>query len=194
MNAFDSTESAADFAARLLEDAGTNVWYVALSPPENATALAHVIVEEANAIEAGFAVAAVVATPADFISALRGAPNRLVVAAGLNAFDAPAWSMLDGSRSRLMREGVTALVLSPASFGSLQAHAPNLASWIGGAVFELAAPPSHGPEQRLEELRAWAKMSDAEVIAQAEQGTLRPDPYFAEWLVLLGRGDLLGQR
>jgi hypothetical protein len=194
MSALEPSESPADFAARLLEDGGTNAWYVALSAAENETAVAHKIVEEANAIEAGFAVASVVATPGDFIAALRGAPNRLVVAAGLNAFDAPAWSELDGARSRLFREGATALVLSPASFGSLQAHAPNLASWIGGAVFELTAPPPPNPEQRLEQLRAWSKLSDEDVVAKAERGTLEPDPYFAEWLVLLGRGDLLGHR
>ena len=194
MSPLDPGESVPDFVARLLEDAGTNAWYVALSPDANETALAHAIVGEANAIEARFAVEVIAGTPANFISTLRNASSRLVVASGLNAFDARAWSMLDGSRSRLMREGITALVLSSASFGSLQAHAPNLASWIGGAVFELTAPPPHSPERRLKELRAWASLSDDEVIAKAEQGTLESDPYFAEWLVLLGRGDLLGQR
>lgn len=193
MSAPDSSETVADFAARLLEAAGTNIWYVALSPTGNETALANAIVEEANAIEAGFAVEAVAVAPEAFISALR-APHRLVVAVGLNGFDGPEWSALDSSRSRLSREGVTALVLSSASFGSLQAHAPNLASWIGGAVFQLAAAPPRSPEQRLEQLRTWANLSDKEVIARAEKGTLQPDPYFAEWLVLLGRGDLLGQR
>lgn len=45
--------------------------------------------------------------------------------------------------------------------------------------------------QRLEALRGWAARSDADVVRAAEQGTLPRDPEYAEWLVLLGRGDLL---
>jgi len=36
-------------------------------------------------------------------------------------------------------------------------------------------------------------MSDAEVLLRAEAGTLEADPVFSEWLVLLGKGDLLGR-
>jgi hypothetical protein len=47
-------------------------------------------------------------------------------------------------------------------------------------------------EQRLAALRAWASCGDAEVIQLAETGQLPRDPEYAEWLTLLGRGDLLG--
>ena len=47
--------------------------------------------------------------------------------------------------------------------------------------------------ERLESLRQWSGMTDEEVITRAEQGTLPGDPPYAEWLVLLGRGDLLGK-
>lgn len=186
------SESAADFAVRILEDAGTNAWYVALGPAETESILVKAIIEEANTIQEGSAAEAAVTTPANLISVLRRASARLVVAAGLNGFNGAAWSTLDSSRSRLMREGITTMVLSPAAFGSLQTNAPNLASWIGGAVFEIAAPVPHGSAERLTQLRAWAGLSDADVIGKGEEGTLPADPYFAEWLVLLGRGDLLG--
>lgn len=130
MSARLPSESAADFAVRLLEDASMNAWYVALGPSESESELAGTIVKEANALQVSFAVAEKVTTPANLISVLRQAASRLVVAVGLNAFDAPAWSTLDSGRSRLMRDGVTALVLSKAAFGALQTHAPNLASWI----------------------------------------------------------------
>jgi hypothetical protein len=46
-------------------------------------------------------------------------------------------------------------------------------------------------EQRLTALRAWAGRGDAEVIQLAETGQLPRDPEYAEWLTLLGRGELL---
>ena len=36
-----------------------------------------------------------------------------------------------------------------------------------------------------------SSVTHAEVLQRAEAGTLAPDPVFAEWLVLLGKGDLL---
>jgi hypothetical protein len=76
--------------------------------------------------------------------------------------------------------------------------APNLASWLGGQVFMF---PSHGEtgvaahrEQRLAALRAWASRSDQEIVEAAHSGTLPPDPEYAEWLVLLGHGELLDTR
>lgn len=189
-----TSESVPDFAARLLEDSGSNTWSVAIVASSNEETTANDIVEEANAIEPGFATTAMLARPTDFFAAVAGAPYRLVVAAGFECFDESAWSMLDVGRSRLMRDdGVTALVMTAATFGRLQAHAPNLASWIGGAVFELGESERPSSDARLEQLRAYGKMSDEELIAKAKQGTLEPDPYFAEWLVLLGRGELLGE-
>lgn len=184
-----------EFAVRLLEAPGANAWYVALVPPGDEVAAARALVEEANAIEPDFAIQASLVSPEDFIAAARGAPYRLIVAEGFDSFDASAWATLDVARSRLMREdGVTALVLTPTAFGLLQNNAPNLASVIGGAAFELAPPTAPSSEERLEQLRVWGGMSDDEFIARVEAGSIEPDPFVAEWLVLLGRGDLLEQR
>lgn len=49
-------------------------------------------------------------------------------------------------------------------------------------------------DRRLAALRAWASRSDQEVLDAARTGTLPPDPEYAEWLVLLGHGELLGVR
>jgi hypothetical protein len=46
-------------------------------------------------------------------------------------------------------------------------------------------------QRRIAELEAWAKMSSAQMVEKAQSGMLSADPYFAEWLVLLDRGDLL---
>jgi hypothetical protein len=45
--------------------------------------------------------------------------------------------------------------------------------------------------RRLAALRAWASKTDGEVVAAARDGTLPLDPEYAEWLVLLGHGELL---
>jgi len=44
---------------------------------------------------------------------------------------------------------------------------------------------------RIAELEEWSGMTSKELISKGEGRTLGADPYYAEWLVLLGRGDLL---
>ena len=72
--------------------------------------------------------------------------------------------------------------------------APNVASWIGGSAWELEGPQGLAPaerESRLQALRAWARLTDEDVVHLAEAGNLPQEPEYAEWLILLGRGDLL---
>lgn len=47
-------------------------------------------------------------------------------------------------------------------------------------------------EKRLVAMREHYELSDEEVVAKALDGTLPPDPNYCEWLVLLGRSDLIG--
>ena len=46
-------------------------------------------------------------------------------------------------------------------------------------------------EQRLQNLRDHNNLTNQQVIEMAKEGTLPSEPYFAEWLVLLDRGDLI---
>jgi hypothetical protein len=104
------------------------------------------------------------------------------------------WRLLDRRRSALARQGAVLFVTTPASFATLMQVAPNLASWLGGLVFSHEDPDALARAQigpRLDALRAWSGKSDAEVVEEAQRGTLPRDPEYAEWLVLLGRGDLL---
>lgn len=105
------------------------------------------------------------------------------------------WMLLDRQRSDLAREGVTLLITTPESFDLLMRVAPHFASWLGGHVFEWdATAETASPEeieQRLVALRARSGMTDEDVLAKAKDGTLPRDPEFAEWLVLLGRGELI---
>jgi hypothetical protein len=109
-------------------------------------------------------------------------------------YEEPDWRLLDRRRSALAREGVTVFFTTPSSFDSLMRVAPNLASWLGGLVFEEEDERARIEEhraRRLAALRGWSGKTDDEVVREAERGELPRDPEYAEWLVLIGRGDLL---
>lgn len=127
------------------------------------------------------------------VADLGATPAKIVMVDARN-FAASDWALLDRRRSAIAHHGVVVFVTTAASFGSLMRSAPNLASWLGGEVFapenDEAAQAEHRA-RRLAALRAWASKTDHEVIADARDGTLPPDPEYAEWLVLLGHGELL---
>lgn len=86
------------------------------------------------------------------------------------------------------------LVLEADVAEQLENTAPNLASWIAGSIWHLVgtrALSAAETEERLVALRQRTGLSDDEVVGRSEAGRLPPDPEFAEWLTLLGRGDLL---
>jgi hypothetical protein len=75
----------------------------------------------------------------------------------------------------------------------LTAHSPNLWSWFGAHCMEYDASEGRmNIDERLQSLRDHFKLSDIEVIDLARRGALPDDVAFTEWLILLGRGDLLG--
>jgi hypothetical protein len=121
--------------------------------------------------------------------------QRALIIVGLDGFDADEWRRLDVNRSNLMRTLPAVLILDEAQVPVMLEHAPNLWSWLGGAAWR--AIPETGLDdeqraQRLSALRAHFGFDDAELIRRAEAGTLEPEPDLAEWLVLIGRGDLIG--
>ncbi len=115
--------------------------------------------------------------------ALRLAGQKLVVV-GVDESEAPT---LDLARSRLQHP-VPVVLVATASAAALLG--PHLRSWIGGSIFQLEAEVS-STEDRLADLRRAYGKTDAEVIALAESRTTPLEPHFAEWLVLLNRGDLI---
>jgi hypothetical protein len=106
---------------------------------------------------------------------------------------APASRSLEYGRVPLDRGPRGVIVTSEASVQVLAAEAPSFWSWVGGQAWSLVPDVGHlDVEARLRSLREGTGLRDTDVIERAEAGTLAPDPVFAEWLVLLGRGDLLG--
>jgi hypothetical protein len=113
---------------------------------------------------------------------------------GYERFNAKEWSRLDLARSALATDHPVAMIMSTDAFGMMQAEAPNLANWTSGAWEGAGILPLTEKERatRLTRLRQRYKKSDAEVIslARADHGSIEAD--FVEWLILLGKDDVLG--
>lgn len=182
-----------ELAFRTIESGGPNAWLLIVSSADRirlAAALSREIVDLGDES----VVAVSVASPSELRETVRR-PARILVITGVDSFSEEDWRQVDANRSQYQRDGVTVLVLDEGAVGRIERMAPNLASWIGGNIWSLRNPlPLDGAaaERRLDELRAWSGIGDAEVIRLAERGALPRDPPYAEWVVLLGRGDLLG--
>ncbi len=105
------------------------------------------------------------------------------------------WSSVDLMRSALERKGPMILWISPDAFAGLSQFAPNVRSFVGASVF-VAGPDGSlmTEEERQNRLRDLAQnygQTDEDIIRKAQSNELPPEPHFVEWLVLLGRGDLV---
>jgi hypothetical protein len=101
---------------------------------------------------------------------------------------------LDGDRTSLVGGPPTALVGLDTDLARFATLAPHTWSWVGPDLWELdVAEGQLDVEARLRSLREGTGLDDDEVIARAERGELPAEPMWAEWLALLGRGDLVGR-
>jgi hypothetical protein len=108
------------------------------------------------------------------------------------------WRQLDYLRSSLDHEKRCGLlIVSQQSVEKMITNAPNFSSWIDGKIFHLVLGAEiltpEECESRLVALREWTGISDNEVIRKAETHQLPYDPEYGEWLILLGRGDLIAR-
>jgi len=114
---------------------------------------------------------------------------------GLDGRSSEFWISIDVNRSGLERSGPIVFWMSPATVSEFCRHAPNLRSFVGASIFLLGGAGGEMADQdrkgRLSELSSFYKLSGKDVIRMAQEHTLPPEPEFIEWLVLLGRGDLV---
>lgn len=105
------------------------------------------------------------------------------------------WRQLDQMRSKLVKKRGVTLVISEKLVQIMFTSAPNIVSWVGSRVYafiegaELLSDEER--QARLLALNEWSGLSNAEVIEMAQLHKLPSDPEYGEWLVLLGRGDLI---
>lgn len=121
--------------------------------------------------------------------------SDILVLTGLEKWLPANWETLDLNRSGLERRGPLLFWLSPKAVTHMFQHAPNVRSYLGSSLFLLDFDSSAMSETersaRLKDLAERFGMSDEEVIRRAEEKNLPSNPSFAEWLILLDRGDLL---
>lgn len=104
-----------------------------------------------------------------------------------------AIGFVEAARGRLVAGPNVVIVTEHAGARAFAENAPNLWSWVGPRVWtHVSRIAAANVDARLESLRAATGQTDSEVIRLAEAKQLNPDPVYAEWLALLGRGDLLG--
>jgi hypothetical protein len=118
-----------------------------------------------------------------------------VILTGFQSFDSRKWAAWDINRSWLERPGPLLFWLSPSAFAEACRSAPNLRSFIGGSIFVLN--PSGGSmttaevAERVRELELHYGFTSAEAVSRAIAGKLPAEPQMVEWLILLGRADLI---
>jgi hypothetical protein len=104
-----------------------------------------------------------------------------------------AIGIVEAARGRLVAGPNVVIITDDTGARTFAENAPNLWSWVGTRVWtHVGRIATANVDARLESLRAATGQTDSEVLRLAEAGQLNPDPVYAEWLALLGRGDLLG--
>jgi hypothetical protein len=190
------TADLGELAVRVVESVSPNPWFV-LMVEGHAQEVASELQEAISALAAPTDLPArqvTVASSRELAQTAHDHALGVLIVAISQAFAPTEWASIDVNRSRFQRDGATVLVLEQGAAEQLENTAPNLASWIGGSIWRLVGPQALSAaerEQRLVVLRQRTGFSDDEVVRRSVLGRLPNDPEFAEWLVLLGRGDLL---
>jgi hypothetical protein len=186
--------TAGELALRLSALRGTATYAAYLAGAPDLEAALVEVEGELRALTSDAAVGRISPRNSEQLVADLAATSIEIVLVDARTFSADEWAQIDRRRSAIAHRGVLVFVTTPASFDDLMRHAPNLASWLGGEVFaypDNTAAVAANRERRLVALRTWASKADEEIVEAARAGTLPRDPEYAEWLVLLGHGDLL---
>lgn len=186
------------FALRMNALRGTAAYAAYLAAPDDVDLALTETEEELRGFDPGAQITRISPQDGKDLVAALAAESHEILLIDARSFSVDDWALLDRRRSAIAHRGVTVFVTTQSSFDDLMRTAPNLASWLGGQVFMFPSQGETGGtahrERRLAALRAWASRSDQEILDAARSGTLPPDPEYAEWLVLLGHGELLGTR
>jgi len=133
--------------------------------------------------------------PSDIRDKVQSPNNDAVILLGFEGRSKEFWAGLDINRSALERPGALFFWLSSSALSDLCLHAPNIKSYIGTTIFPFTGTKGAlTAEARNERLKAFAEkfhMTDAEITEKAEAQKLEHEPEFVEWLLLLGRADLV---
>ncbi|MBP7284131.1 MAG: hypothetical protein KBA66_21280 [Leptospiraceae bacterium] len=131
----------------------------------------------------------------EVVAILKTSVESVIILSDLEQLSESDWQYIDVNRNSLQNNRMTIFILTLASLERMLVNAPNLTSWIGGHIWRCDKVENFLTEKEIEQrliyLRQWAKHSDEEVVKLAAEHKLPREPEYAEWLVLLGRSDLL---
>ncbi|MBI1787334.1 MAG: hypothetical protein HYR60_07265 [Acidobacteria bacterium] len=129
------------------------------------------------------------------VERLRVTEEPVVLISGLEGWNEKEFVSLDVNRSGLEKGAFVVFRIDLGTVARLLDRAPNLRSVMGTSILIAAPDPSSMSSgeisSRLQQLREHYRMSDQEVVEQAGLGSLPAEPHFVEWLVLLGRSELV---
>lgn len=183
-------------AAMLATDPASTPWAVLVVRPGRV---------DAEAVDAAETLASLLAEPVervkvasseDLVKASQERRESALVLHGLEVLSPEAWRRIDANRSRLDRTLPALLVLEEPEVERMRVHAPNLWSWVASAVWRGVPEGGLSDEQRAQRLGALREhfgFGDDELVRRAESGTLSLEPDIAEWLVLIGKRDLIAR-
>jgi hypothetical protein len=183
--------------ARRLEIRGETAWLAVLSPVTDSTAALDQLQTELQSIlqKPSRVIHLEPSTFEELREVLHQPDDDAVILSGGTGLTPQKWRSLDIMRSALERKGPVILWLASDDIANLANLAPNIRSLIGASIF--VAGPDGGimteteRQERLKELSEHFGFSGDEAVRKAEAGELPHEPEFVEWLVLLGRGDLV---
>jgi hypothetical protein len=184
------------FSLRAVSRSGSGDWMLLVVDVQSDQALDE-IVENVRAFDGQVSVSDLTgrSIPEVIDTIASCARGTVLLIHGLDRLSDEDWHHIDLLRSRLIGAGTIILLVSLMTAGRISRRAPNLSSWIGGAVWTLNPTADSVSDaeriERLKALRRWSKMTDAQIIRRAKDGSLPDDPEYTEWLILLDRADLV---
>lgn len=183
--------------ARRLEIRGGTGWLALLTPAANSTTALDQLQTELQSIlqKPARVIPLEPSTFEELREALHRPDDDAVILSGGTGLTPEKWRALDIIRSALERKGPLILWLASGDIANLANLAPNIRSLIGASIFVVG--PDGGimteaeRQERLNELSQHFGFNSEEAMRKAQAQELPHEPEFVEWLVLLGRGDLL---
>ena len=187
-----------DEVAATIADAmalGMNAWMIIMVDPEHLPTTVDFLLEELylHAQDLGARVSTLEAaqlTAATLPWAGDQVPRAFLVR-GLESLPVEQLARLDLDRGRFLDGPAIVAVTTPEGASRLALHAPNLWSWVGSQCFRGVEPEPMAVQSRIQSIRDELGISEDELVRRVEAGVLALDPVLAEWLVLIGRGDLV---
>lgn len=184
---------AGELVNRFRSEAGMGTWLCLIAPQMRLESVCSEVEEALSALNLPFEIIQLDRSVKPLIDAPTDVP---IVATGFGTLSDEEWQHLDQLRSsRIIRNEPALLLMSSTAMQRLARLAPNMASFVGGQFFEFQEDSGRLSEQersnRLAELQHQFEMTNDEFLAMVESRAILDEPAYAEWLVLLDRGDLL---